>query len=315
MNIDFEKWHGCKNDFIVIWSTHNEAKYLVDSLQRQASVLCGRKGEGVGADGILVLLSKTKAELLPEQVKIINADGSLASNCGNGLRCAASSIYKKNLQFGHLTELPQFVELIVEDRPFICHFLEGKTKQQFPYISIEMGKIILNEKNSWHKEVVSTVTTFCKESEILIANDQISSAQIGNKHIVLFTDTLSRKEFEKIANSLQSANNFEGINVHLAIESELSTTAKNQAYQIVGESIEDSFQMTPWERGCGFTEACGSGACAVGALALDTGFLSSSSWVAVQMPGGNVFVRHQDYDLGVQLAGAAHFVFQGTLSF
>ena len=119
MIVDFEKWHGCRNDFLVIWSTHNEANYLLGSLQRQASALCSRKGEGVGADGLLILLTESRADLKPDKLVIINADGSLASNCGNGLRCAALSVYKKICQYGHVSDEPEFIELKVKENIFI----------------------------------------------------------------------------------------------------------------------------------------------------------------------------------------------------
>ena len=46
ISISFEKWHGCKNDFIVIQGKKPENQYLLNSLQRQAPLLCSKTGEG-----------------------------------------------------------------------------------------------------------------------------------------------------------------------------------------------------------------------------------------------------------------------------
>ncbi|MBC5815240.1 MAG: hypothetical protein GIW97_01745, partial [Candidatus Eremiobacteraeota bacterium] len=42
---------------------------------------------GVGADGILVVLPSTTADI---RMRIFNADGSEAEMCGNGIRCVAA---------------------------------------------------------------------------------------------------------------------------------------------------------------------------------------------------------------------------------
>lgn len=84
MNIEFTKFHGNSNDFIII--ENKEESYIIP----KAAELCNRKS-GIGADGIL-LLNKADDRYL---MSIINSDGSVAKNCGNGLRCAASFIFAK----------------------------------------------------------------------------------------------------------------------------------------------------------------------------------------------------------------------------
>ena len=80
MLVPFEKWHGCKNDFIVVW-LEPQAKEVFQSLQKRASQICARDGAGVGADGILVLHQDSRNDLQPATMTIINKDGSLAANC------------------------------------------------------------------------------------------------------------------------------------------------------------------------------------------------------------------------------------------
>jgi len=73
MSLDFEKWEGLGNHFV-----------LLESLPDEVTVqeLCDPR-RGVGADGVIVLGCE------PPTMTIFNADGSRAAMCGNGLRCAA----------------------------------------------------------------------------------------------------------------------------------------------------------------------------------------------------------------------------------
>ena len=52
--------------------------------------------------------------------------------------------------------------------------------------------------------------------------------------------------------------------------------------------------MTPWERGCGYTQACGSGACGTASLVLSDGFIERNKWLMITMPGGDVFVKQSE---------------------
>ncbi len=91
-SIEFEKYHANGNDFIIIdGSSYSSLKTdLVESLKLKARILCDRH-RGVGADGIF-LLSHEQNFL---HMTVINADGSLAKNCGNGLRCVAHWFFRR----------------------------------------------------------------------------------------------------------------------------------------------------------------------------------------------------------------------------
>jgi diaminopimelate epimerase len=73
--------HGARNDFIVIDA---RAKAL-DGLPALARRLCDRH-TGIGADGLLVIGDSSVAQA---SMRVINADGSEAEMCGNGIRCVA----------------------------------------------------------------------------------------------------------------------------------------------------------------------------------------------------------------------------------
>ncbi len=101
-NLKFTKMQGSGNDFIVIEKDVNFAPLkrcrttvacAVKPLARQA---CERK-YGIGADGLLLLEKSRKADV---RMRIFNADGSEAQMCGNGARCCALYISKRDKKKG-----------------------------------------------------------------------------------------------------------------------------------------------------------------------------------------------------------------------
>lgn len=91
MMIDLIKCHGSGNDFLLIDEMDCDYGFTEESRAELAKSLCNRETE-LGADGILFILSSTKADA---RMRVFNSDGSEASMCGNGLRCAARYICEK----------------------------------------------------------------------------------------------------------------------------------------------------------------------------------------------------------------------------
>ena len=73
----------------------------------------------------------------------------------------------------------------------------------------------------------------------------------------------------------------------------------------------DGFEAVVYERGVGITQACGSGACAVGISALREGITKPNQWSAIELPGGVLEIRVDDHDV-VTMRGAARKVFTGS---
>src|SRR5580704_9645361 len=77
-NLTFLKYHGKGNDFIIFDMAKDgfSLPWYIDNAKR----LCDRH-HGIGADGIILLMHYQDHY----RMTMINADGSLANNCGNGL--------------------------------------------------------------------------------------------------------------------------------------------------------------------------------------------------------------------------------------
>lgn len=89
MKIEFEKYHGAGNDFILV---DNSLRNFPKE-QRLIEQLCHRR-YGIGADGLILLEKHPDFDF---EMLYFNADGRLGSMCGNGGRCAVVFARKSGL--------------------------------------------------------------------------------------------------------------------------------------------------------------------------------------------------------------------------
>lgn len=71
--------------------------------------------------------------------------------------------------------------------------------------------------------------------------------------------------------------------------------------------------LTVYEHGVGFTEACGTGACAATAAFVASHELGYGQWHVVAQPGGRLEIRWPGDNAPIEMRGPASFVFEGTL--
>ena len=85
MTVEFCKFHGFGNDYIVIEKENVPSGVNLPELSR---AICHRH-TGAGADGIAVIekIDNSDADFFCE---IVNPDGSIAGFSGNGTRCAVN---------------------------------------------------------------------------------------------------------------------------------------------------------------------------------------------------------------------------------
>jgi diaminopimelate epimerase len=151
--IDFCKWHGLGNDFIVIDNRQQREPVLTPE---QATKLCDRHF-GVGADGVIFAL--------PDHcMRMFNADGSEPERCGNGLRC-----------------LGKFLRADERQQRMTIHTLAGPTDLTFESdgrVTVDMGEPQLSACDipTWRDEPV------CVAGQTW----RVSCVSMGNPHCVSF---------------------------------------------------------------------------------------------------------------------------------
>ena len=119
--IKFQKFHGTGNDFIIF----NESDLSIDDYSILAKKVCDRHF-GIGADGMIIISESTKADI---RMKFYNADGSIASMCGNGIRCFSKFVYENRL---------------VDKKKFTVETLAGIMK---PEVIVENNKVTFVKVN------------------------------------------------------------------------------------------------------------------------------------------------------------------------
>jgi diaminopimelate epimerase len=90
MKIQFFKYHGTGNDFIIFDNRKNEIPAMTTE---QVSFLCHRRF-GIGADGVIMLNAHTQYHF---EMKYYNSDGNEGSMCGNGGRCLVKFAYDSGI--------------------------------------------------------------------------------------------------------------------------------------------------------------------------------------------------------------------------
>jgi diaminopimelate epimerase len=83
MNIQFYKYQGAGNDFIIIDGQEINPFQIHPDPTSLVSFLCDRRF-GIGADGLMVLVQHPEYDF---QMIYFNSDGNISSFCGNGGRC------------------------------------------------------------------------------------------------------------------------------------------------------------------------------------------------------------------------------------
>ena len=129
--LPFVKVEGLGNDFLVVdLRPGKPAQALADVATRPAIVraLCDRNF-GVGGDGVLAILP---GEAGDARMRVLNADGSEAEMCGNGIRCVAKVLYDSDPALRKKPLAHRHRRRSVSRGPRVCAQLTGYAAGFFP---------------------------------------------------------------------------------------------------------------------------------------------------------------------------------------
>jgi diaminopimelate epimerase len=275
MALAFAKYEGLGNDFIVV-----EAADASGLDAAEAVALCDRH-RGVGADGVLLLGAR---DGLPS-MDVINADGSTPEMCGNGLRCVALHLARTGRAPG------ERFRIATGAGPHDCHVIEagdrGAVEVSMRAASFEPAEVGIDATQPWLDVPL----------EVGGVTLRVSAASMGNPHAVSF-DPVSAEARLRLGPLLGAHPRFaRGANAGFA---ELTGTA--------------SLDLHVFERGAGWTQACGTGACAAAAAAVATGRVRAGVPLDVRLPGGVLRIVVGEPGERISMTGPARHVFDGVLT-
>ena len=88
-HINFSKFHGAGNDFIMINAIKNEIVLSEELIFK----MCDRR-TGIGADGLIILMHSDNHDF---RMRYYNCDGKESTFCGNGGRCIAAFAHQQGI--------------------------------------------------------------------------------------------------------------------------------------------------------------------------------------------------------------------------
>jgi diaminopimelate epimerase len=279
MAIEFTKYHGLGNDFILIDNRSSSSPVLTPE---QAVKLCDRHF-GIGADGVIFALPGKNGT--DYTMRIFNSDGSEPEMCGNGIRCLA----------GFLADLEGISR---NQDTYSIQTLAGVISPQLMpdgEVRVDMGIPRLLASEIPTTLGVADAKVINQPLEVEGQTWDVTCVSMGNPHCITFVDDVATIALETIGPKFEH---------HPAFPQRTNT-------EFIEVVSRDYLKMRVWERGAGITLACGTGACA----SLVAGVLTEKCdrVAIVELPGGSLQIEWSELDQRIYMTGPAERVFTGKV--
>jgi diaminopimelate epimerase len=276
MAIPFTKMQGLGNDFVVV----EEDRLPLDTNPSELSEMMCHRNYGVGSDG-LVLIGAPERPDAEIRFRFFNPDGSEAEMCGNGIRCFARYVHDqgiiKRAEFKVDTAAGLLTPRVNDDNS----------------VTVDMGEPVFAPTLIPFSD--TTALPPIVDYPVTLAPDKVvpvTPVSMGNPHcVVLNTHAPDNFHIETDGPELEKHPLFPNkVNVEWV--------------RVLDRTHLD---VVVWERGAGFTLACGTGACASVVAAHLHGLVEDT--VTVSLPGGNLTIFYNGG--AVLMTGPAEYVFSG----
>jgi len=300
--LPFVKVEGLGNDFLVVDLRPGRPAFpLADLVTNPETVraLCDRNF-GVGGDGVLAILPGIHGDA---RMRVLNADGSEAEMCGNGIRCVAKVLHDQD------PALRREV-LRIDTGAGLLSCRIGIQNARAESVTVEMGV----------PQLVPRLVPVASDAPRLVRTPlrtqdrdfTFTAVSMGNPHAVIFSD-------DPAANLRALAAQF-GPGIE---RDPLFPRRTNVEFASVRKDATGApeIDLVVWERGCGITLACGTGACATVVAACLEGRVPTEREIPVHLPGGTLFITVKPGQTssagpeyaGVSMRGPANIVFEAAI--
>ena len=262
--------NGLGNDFVIFDQRSENTQFSKYELIKIAD-----RNTGIGCDQVILIKSKSNHD--GELIEFFNSNGQEVMACGNGSRCVANLLMMEK----DINE----IKINTKERPLNC------TRVSENIISIDMG--IPNFH--WNKIPLKlnpdeNQLSFTSGNKTL---DHPFFINIGNPHIIFFVNNLDQYDILKFGPMIENHELFpEKINVNIA-----NIISKNE------------ISLNVWERGAGYTRACGTGACATAVAAIKNH--NCQNELKISLPGGTLDINYE-LNKNIIMSGATEISFEGS---
>jgi len=277
--MDFVKYHGLGNDFILVDNRSSSEPSLTPA---EAVQWCDRHF-GIGADGVIFALPGQNGT--DYTMRIFNSDGSEPEMCGNGIRCFARFV----------ADLEGKAD---NSASYRIHTLAGVITPKLQpngQVTVDMGLPRLTPAEIPTQLAPGAEKVVAQPLEVANQTWLVTCISMGNPHCITFVEDVAAIPLESIGPLFEHHPTF-------------PQRTNTEFIQVVRP---DYLKMRVWERGAGITLACGTGACAAVVAGVLTG--KSDRRATVELPGGCLEIEWSATDGRIYMTGPATRVFAGKL--
>lgn len=278
----FTKMHGAGNDYVYVDCFSQPVPENLPELARKVS----DRHFGIGGDGLILIRPSKVADA---RMQMLNADGSEAEMCGNGVRCVAKYVYDHGLAQKPTLKIETGAGVLTLD----VEVKAGRVDR----VRVDMGPPILLPEKIPTTLPGNPRLDGCPvvDAELNVAGEKLRVAcvSMGNPHCITFVDKLSDRWVLQVGPKVE-------------VDPHFPRRVNAEFVEVLSPA---EVRMRVWERGSGETLACGTGAsavCVAGVLAGRT-----QRKILAHLPGGDLEL-HWAEDNHVYMTGPATEVFSGT---
>ena len=268
--LKYSKYQGLGNDFIICLD--KELKYK--NYSKIANIICNMDINGK-TDGFISVRET------PLEMNFYNRDGSVGTMCGNGLRSFVKYCYDNkiitNFNNDVLTKAGLYETKIIDTSNFSVKVKMGK-----PNYSASFLEIKTNKEKFINEEILFNSTKY-----------YLTSLFMGTHHTVIFV-----KDLKELTEELGY------FMCHLPIFKDRTNV------DFVCVKDKKHIQMKTYERGVGYTLACGTGACASFCVCRLKGLVDERATVSFEL--GTLEIS-EDEEGNIYMQGPAQKICDGII--